>query len=302
MAKPQRRRRRSVNTANSKSAGVLSHGHSAPLGYWVAITSDIPLLSHDDEIALARRSREGDRVAFAKLVQSNLRLVIRIASRYAHPNVPLADLVQEGNIGLIQATERFDPEKGFRFSTYAVWWIRRAVLRALSYDSRHIRLPEHIVAATTKLERATNGMTQELDREPDVDELAEALETTPEQIRFLQSISYDFVSVDASLSQTGSITIGESLEDPRQRPERWLRRMTDAEALERLLSVLPVRDQEILRTRFGIGGGRPRTLKETGEQFQLTRERIRQIEKQALNQLRQAWTHPSDSELNEIAS
>ncbi len=300
MSRKQSARRRSSKSTKGRDGG--SQTHPAGLAHWVGKISDLPLLSHDEEIALARRIRAGDRGAFSKLVESNLRLVIRTAMRYAHPNVPLVDLVQEGNIGLLQAAERYDPDRGFRFSTYAVWWIRRAVLRALSYDSRQIRLPEHIVAWTSKLERARSGLCQELGREPDRDELAEALETTPAHVEFLDGVAYEYVSLEMELSRPGNMNVGDVVEDPRQRPERWLRRLTDAEDVDRLLSVLAPREQAILRARFGIDCGRPRTLKETGEQFDLTRERIRQIEKQALEQLRLMWASAAGEELTEAAS
>ncbi len=222
-------------------------------------------------------------------MQSNLRLVVKVATRYAHPNVPLVDLVQEGNIGLIQAVERFDPDKGFRFSTYAVWWIRRAILRALSYDSRLIRLPEHILAGTSKLDKQGARLRKELGREPTTEELARELETTTEQVELLGSVAYEYVSLDMEMPMPGQTSYRDVLEDTRQRPERWWDRFTRSEDVSRVLSVLGDREQAILRARYGLDDGRPLTLKETGALFSLTRERIRQIEKQALQQLRDTW-------------
>ncbi|MDA1190440.1 MAG: sigma-70 family RNA polymerase sigma factor [Candidatus Poribacteria bacterium] len=286
MAGISNKTRRESRTSSDKS-GVRSH--PAALSQWIARISQIPLLTHEQEIELGGLAREGDQEAFTRLVQSNLRLVVRIATRYAHPNVPLIDLVQEGNIGLIQAVERFDPDKGYRFSTYAVWWIRRAILRSLSYDSRLICLPEHIVARTSKMERQQTQLRQKFGREPDSVELADELETTPEQVEFLSSVSYDYVSIDMELPMPGHMTYCDVLEDDGQRPERWWEKFLRKEEVSRLLDVLPPREQAILRARFGIDDGRPLTLKETGRQFNLTRERIRQIEKQALGQLRDTW-------------
>ena len=259
-------------------------------------------LTKAEEVEIATRVRQGDRDAFQQLVQSNLRLVVKIATRYTHPNVPLIDLIQEGNIGLIQAVERFDPDKGFRFSTYAVWWIRRAILRALSYDSRLIRLPEHILAGTSKLDKQNVRLRKELGREPTTDELAHELDTTPEQIELLGSVAYQYVSLDMEMPMPGQTSYRDVLEDKRQRPDRWWERFTRGEDVDRVLGVLTDREQAILRARYGLDDGRPLTLKETGAQFSLTRERIRQIEKQALQQLRDTWESDTGGDVSVMAS
>ncbi|GIX06796.1 MAG: hypothetical protein KatS3mg115_1199 [Candidatus Poribacteria bacterium] len=268
--------------------------HPLAFSHWMAELSRRPLLTPEEEIELARRARAGDRAALQRLIECNLRLVVRIAARYAHPNVPLIDLIQEGNIGLIQAAERFDPERGFRFSTYAVWWIRRAILRALSYDSRMIRLPEHIIAGTGKLERQTAALRQELGRDPSDQELAARMRLSLEQVRLFRSVSYDLVSLEGE-GESSELAPQETIEDPRQHPDRWWEALLRSEEVDRVLSVLNERDRAILRARFGIDDGRPKTLKETGKLFNLTRERIRQIEKKALRQLREFWRQRSEA-------
>jgi RNA polymerase primary sigma factor len=279
-----------------------SRNHPGALSQWIERISQIGLLTKAEEVEIATRVRQGDRDAFQQLVQSNLRLVVKIATRYTHPNVPLIDLIQEGNIGLIQAVERFDPDKGFRFSTYAVWWIRRAILRALSYDSRLIRLPEHILAGTSKLDKQNVRLRKELGREPTTDELAHELDTTPEQIELLGSVAYEYVSLDMEMPMPGQTSYRDVLEDKRQRPDRWWERFTRGEDVDRVLGILTDREQAILRARYGLDDGRPLTLKETGAQFSLTRERIRQIEKQALQQLRDTWESDTGGDVSVMAS
>ncbi|MAF12268.1 RNA polymerase subunit sigma [Candidatus Poribacteria bacterium] len=295
----------SVTTQHAKAtAGKAqkSRNHPGALSQWIERISQIPLLTQAEEVEIATRVRADDPDAFQQLVQSNLRLVVKIATRYAHPNVPLVDLIQEGNIGLIQAVERFDPEKGFRFSTYAVWWIRRAILRALSYDSRLIRLPEHILAGTSKLDKQSVRMRKDLGREPTTEELARELDTTPEQVELLGSVAYEYVSLDMEMPMPGQMSYRDVLEDTRQRPERWWERFTRGEDVSRVLDVLGEREQAILRARYGLDDGRPLTLKETGALFSLTRERIRQIEKQALQQLRDTWESTGGGDVSVMAS
>jgi RNA polymerase primary sigma factor len=295
----------STTTARARVAETAvarkPRNHPGALSQWIERIGRIPLLSQAEEVEIATRVRQGDRDAFQQLVQSNLRLVVKIATRYAHPNVPLVDLVQEGNIGLIQAVERFDPDKGFRFSTYAVWWIRRAILRALSYDSRLIRLPEHILAGTSKLDKQTVRLRRELGREPTTEELARELETTKEQVELLGSVAYEYVSLDMEMPMPGQTSYRDLLEDTRQRPDRWWDRFTRGEDVSRVLGVLSDREQAILRARYGLDDGRPRTLKETGALFSLTRERIRQIEKQALKQLRETWQTTPSGDVSALA-
>lgn len=242
--------------------------------------SKTSLLSAEEERLLAREARAGNRDAYHQLVQANLPLVVRIASRYAHPNVPLADLIQEGNLGLLKAVERFDPERGYRFSTYAVWWIRRAILRSLVYDSRLIRLPEHVCALAARTARVVNELRRQGGREPTFEEIADALRAKPELVALAVQGGHELVSLDADPLPR------ETLEDPQQNPARSWERWGLSEEAERLLNALPSRERAILRARFGMDTGQPLTLQETGKLFSLTRERIRQIERRALEVLR----------------
>jgi RNA polymerase primary sigma factor len=289
-ASPSRVSRR---RSSERRVGRRPHG---TLTFWFAQIAKTPLLSATEERELARQAKAGDDTAYQRLVQANLRLVVRIASRYTQPNVPLADLIQEGNVGLMRAAERFDPERGYRFSTYAVWWIRRAILRSLVYDARLIRLPEHINALTTRIERMSTALCQRYGREPSLEEVASAVGATVEQVALVTHAGREIVSLDSELPLSGNPRYGDVIEDPQQNPDRYWERRNAVEDVERLLQTLPRREQAVLRARFGLDTGQPLTLKETGERFDLTRERIRQIERHALSVLRSAFSDASKVE------
>lgn len=272
--------RRSLSPSNA----VGMH-HSGSLSAWMASLSRVPLLTAVEEKSLARRSRNGDDEAHRRLIVSNLRLVVQVATRYAHPNIPLIDLIQEGNIGLMHAVERYDPEKDYRFSTYAVWWIRRSILRALTYGARLVRLPENVHNQTVRLEKATTRLRQQFEREPNSQELSDTLGIPSEQVIYLASLACETVSLDSDFSEEGP-AYKDWIEDASQHPRCLWERWNRAEDVERILKVLPLREQAILRARYGLDTGSPLTLKQTGAMFHLTRERIRQIESRALAHLK----------------
>jgi len=266
------------------------------LSRWFEQIARTPLLSADEERTLARRARAGDEAAYQQLVQANLRLVVRVASGYAHGSMPFLDLIQEGNVGLMTAARRFDPERGHRFSTYAVWWIRRAILRALAYDSRLIRLPEHILELRGRLERIAAALSQQYGREPSSEEVALAAGTTTEHVALALDAPREVVSLDAELPLPGNPRYRDVIEDPRHNPARYWERHHAVEETERLLATLSLRQRAVLRARFGLETGQPLTLKEMSAQFDLSRERIRQIERDALEALRRQIRQESNIE------
>jgi len=258
----------------------------ANLGVYLDEIKGIPLLAREEEVALARRARAGDEAAKQRMIEANLRLVVQIARRYAHRGLALPDLIEEGNLGLLRAVEKFDPERGTRFSTYATWWIRQAVVRALANQARIIRLPVHVELLLSRYLKEQKRLTQSLGRVPTVQELATALGTTAEEIEELEEIRQHPVSLDAPVGE-GQATIGDIVADRAADPAERLAPLFQARAdLASVLDDLAVNERTVLRRRFGLEGDPPQTLEAIGKELGYSRERIRQIEAAGLRKLR----------------
>ena len=263
-----------------------------PVRMYLKEIGKVPLLSAEREIELAKRMEEGDEDAKKELAEANLRLVVSIAKRYVGRGMLFLDLIQEGNLGLIKAVEKFDYHKGYKFSTYATWWIRQAITRAIADQARTIRIPVHMVETINKLIRVSRQLLQELGREPLPEEIAKELDMPVERVREILKISQEPVSLETPIGEEEDSHLGDFIQDDNVPvPAEAAAQTLLKEQLDEVLDTLTEREQKVLRLRFGMNDGRARTLEEVGKEFDVTRERIRQIESKALRKLR----HPSRS-------
>ncbi len=273
-------------------AALSDVGLDDPVKMYLKDIGKVPLLTADEEVELAKRMQDGDMDAKRKLTESNLRLVVSIAKRYVGRGMLFLDLIQEGNLGLMKAVEKFDYQKGFKFSTYATWWIRQAITRAIADQARTIRIPVHMVETINKLTRVSRILLQKLGREPTPQEIAAEMNITEERVREIQKIAQDPVSLETPIGEEEDSHLGDFIEDETTvTPSDSVSSAMLKETLLSVLSTLTPREEKVLRLRYGIDDGRPRTLEEVGREFNVTRERIRQIESKALRKLR----HPSRS-------
>ena len=267
-------------------------GLEDPVRMYLKEIGKVPLLSAEEEIEYAKRMEQGDEEAKKILAEANLRLVVSIAKRYVGRGMQFLDLIQEGNLGLIKAVEKFDYRKGYKFSTYATWWIRQAITRAIADQARTIRIPVHMVETINKLVRVQRQLLQELGREPSPEEIAETMDIPVERVREIQKISQEPVSLETPIGEEEDSHLGDFIQDDNVPvPAEAAASTLLKEQLVEVLGTLTDREQKVLRLRFGMDDGRARTLEEVGKEFNVTRERIRQIEAKALRKLR----HPSRS-------
>ena len=263
-----------------------------PVRMYLREIGRIPLLSYDEELELAKKVLEGDEEAKQKLAESNLRLVVSIAKKYVGRGMLFLDLIQEGNMGLIKAVEKFDYTKGYKFSTYATWWIRQAITRAIADQARTIRIPVHMVETINRLIRTSRHLLQQLGREPTPEEIAEEMEIPVEKVTEIQKIAQDPVSLETPIGEEDDSHLGDFIQDDESpAPQDAAAYTLLREQLEEVMKTLTPREAKVLKLRFGLEDGKTRTLEEVGKEFNVTRERIRQIEAKALRKLR----HPSRS-------
>ncbi|HIQ92125.1 MAG TPA: RNA polymerase sigma factor RpoD [Candidatus Copromonas avistercoris] len=267
-------------------------GTEDPVRMYLKEIGKVPLLTPDEEIELAKRMELGDEEAKKTLAEANLRLVVSIAKRYVGRGMQFLDLIQEGNLGLIKAVEKFDYRKGYKFSTYATWWIRQAITRAIADQARTIRIPVHMVETINRLVRTQRQLLQSLGREPSPEEIAKEMDLPVDRVREIMKISQDPVSLETPIGEEEDSHLGDFIQDDHvEVPVDAATFTLLHEQLMEVLETLTDREQKVLRLRFGLDDGRPRTLEEVGKEFNVTRERIRQIEAKALRKLR----HPSRS-------
>ncbi|MEG0313851.1 MAG: RNA polymerase sigma factor RpoD [Erysipelotrichaceae bacterium] len=274
--------------ANSSHAKV-----NDPVKMYLKEIGRVDLLNPEDEPEIARRIQEGDEEAKKKLIAANLRLVVSIAKKYVGRGMLFLDLIQEGNMGLVKAVEKFDYTKGFKFSTYATWWIRQAITRAIADQARTIRIPVHMVETINKLTRIQRQLVQDLGRDPSAEEIAAKMDNiTPEKVREIQKIALDPVSLETPIGEEDDSHLGDFIEDKdAMSPDEYANNQLLKDEINMVLQGLTEREEKVLRLRFGLYDGRTRTLEEVGKEFNVTRERIRQIEAKALRKLK----HPTRS-------
>ena len=276
-----------INTMNFDGINI-----DDPVRMYLREIGKIPLLSFDEELELAKKVIDGDEEAKQKLAESNLRLVVSIAKKYVGRGMLFLDLIQEGNMGLIKAVEKFDYTKGYKFSTYATWWIRQAITRAIADQARTIRIPVHMVETINKLIRTSRHLLQQLGREPTPDEIAQEMEIPVEKVMEIQKIAQDPVSLETPIGEEDDSHLGDFIQDEDSpAPQDSASFTLMKEQLDEVMNTLTPREAKVLKLRFGLEDGRARTLEEVGKEFDVTRERIRQIEAKALRKLR----HPSRS-------
>ena len=287
----------------SAPAAPIPHGERSNLQLYLQEIAKTPLLTIEEEVSLARRIRRGDKAARDHMISANLRLVVKIAMDYKDFGLPLLDLISEGNIGLVKAVERFDPRKGGKLSTYAAWWIKQSIKRALANQGKTIRLPVHLVDKISKMRRTAMQLTEQLGREPTDEELAIELQVPTAKVAHLKSVSVRPASLDAPVGdESDSATFGEIVGDENALdPHEGLREKNLTQDLHAMINSLDPREAEIIRLRFGLEGRDELTLEEVGRRFKVTRERIRQLEYLALNKMRRAMArHESIRTVDEI--
>lgn len=283
-------RRKSTDEVASEDQTIPSSERDVMRTYMQEI-GKTPLLTPKEEIELAARIKEGDQEARNQMISANLRLVVKIAHDYDNFGLPLLDLISEGNIGLIKAVERFDPTKGGKLSTYAAWWIKQAIKRALANQSKTIRLPVHLVDKIAKMRQTASKLAEEFDREPTDEEIAYKMGVSTNRIAHLKSVSVRPSSLDAPIGEDGDTNFGDLIGDDMQStPFENLQQKSMFNDMQSIIDLLEPRESEIIRLRFGLDGNHPLTLEEVGEKFEITRERVRQIQMIALHKMRRAMT------------
>ena len=281
-----------VEKIDFTDTGDISSTTQDPVKMYLKDIGKVPLLSAEEEIELAKRMEAGDEMAKKKLAESNLRLVVSIAKRYVGRGMLFLDLIQEGNLGLLKAVEKFDYRKGYKFSTYATWWIRQAITRAIADQARTIRIPVHMVETINKVTRVSRDLLQKLGREPLPEEVGEVMGLPKERVQEIMKIAQEPVSLETPIGEEEDSHLGDFIQDESiPTPVEATNQTLLHEQLDEVVSTLTEREQRVIKLRFGWDDGRPRTLEEVGKEFNVTRERIRQIEAKALRKLR----HPSRS-------